>query len=448
MKILPSFDKILLFSYFIVLSLTGTFFLSLPAASNGAPFKLVDALLVSVSACCVTGLSSVSAESFSLFGLIVLMLLIEFGGMGLISFFALYVAIPRTRISLVNRRLIRSFFIDDADVNPKQIIRRIIITTFFLQGIGALALYIAFLHSGLSHHPFFDAIFHSVSAFCNAGFSTFNSSIAVFTDYPAIPVIICILVITGGIGFTVINDFASSAKHRFKKKLSLHSKIVILITTFLLLAGTFCFFMIEYNDAVRDMTFSQKLIQSFFQAVITRTAGFEMLPQIEFSPVSSLLTIILMFIGGSPGSMAGGIKTTTFFLMATYAFKERVGETSMRIFKTKINAEQIEKAFNIAGKAFLFLCTSILLLGITENSRIEADMFSIFDIMFESVSAFATVGLTRGVTPNLSDWGKIVISITMFIGRTGLFSMMLGLPGSGKPTESMIEYPTGQVMLG
>ncbi len=448
MKRLPSFDKILLFSYFIFISLTGTVLLSLPAASRGNPFQFTDALLISVSACCVTGILSVSAESFSTFGLIVLMILIELGGMGLITFFALYVAAPHKRISLLNRRMIRSFFVDDSMVKPRQILRRIIITTFFFQAVGAVALYIAFSSSGLSNRPLFDSVFHSVSSFCNAGFSTYNDSIVRFASCPSVPIILCVLVITGGVGFSVINDIASSAKRRFNKRLSLHSRIVLFITVVLIVIGFLSFFLFEFDEAYKGMSLSQKIVQSFFQSVTTRTAGFEMMPQKHFSPVSSLITIILMFIGGSPGSMAGGIKTTTFFLMVTYAFKERMGKTSMRLFKSKINAAQIEKAFNIAGKALFFLSTSVLILSYTERFLIKDGIFSIFDIMFESVSAFGTVGLSRGVTPLLSDAGKIVVSITMFIGRTGLFSMMLTLPGSGKQSENMVEYPSRQVMLG
>ncbi len=448
MKRLPSFDKVLLFSYFIIISLLGTLLLSLPVSSSGSPFAFTDALLVSVSACCVTGLTSVGMEEFSTFGLVVLMLLIELGGMGLISFFALYVAAPQRRISLLNRRMIRSFFVDDSTVNPRQIVGRIVITTFFFQAVGVGALYIGFSRSGLSSRPLFDAAFHSVSAFCNAGFSTFSDSIAGFGSALYVPFVICVLVITGGIGFSVINDIASSLKHGLKKRLSLHSRIVLLVTALLVAGGTLCFFLFESGDAFSGQTLFQKFSQAFFQSVITRTAGFEMTAQSRFSPVSSLLTMILMFIGGSPGSMAGGIKTTTFFLMATYAFKERVGRTSMRLFKSKINAEQIEKAFNIFGKAFFFLFLSILMLSFTERYRMEAGLFSIFDIMFESVSAFATVGLSRGVTPQLSDAGKLVVSVTMFIGRTGLFSMLLALPGSGKRPENVVEYPTRQVMLG
>lgn len=442
-----SFDKILLFGYFITLSFLGAIFLALPISSTEKPIHFVDALFVSVSACCVTGLSTISMETLSTFGFIVIMVLIELGGLGLISFFMLYIGSHRKRISFSNRQFIRSFFVDEVDIKPKRIIFKIVTITFSVQIVGAICLFFIFSSSGISSRPLFDAIFHSISAFCNAGFSTYNNSLVSFNQNIPLMLVIIFLIVFGGIGFVVLDDVLMFFKTKSKDKMSYHSKVVIFTTTSLIILGTLFYFFANRDGIFKDMTFFEKIVNSLFQSVTTRTAGFETVTQKALTPDSDLITLILMFVGGSPGSMAGGIKTTTLFIIVSYAFHERNGSSHMTVFRRKLNSETIGRAFNIAFKAMAFILMSLLLLSMSEAKSLRTEVFSLFDLMFEVISAQGTVGLSMGITSQLSAVGKIILSFTMFIGRTGIYAMLLHIP-SGKKIENVVEYPTEDVMLG
>lgn len=442
-----SFDKLLLFGYFITLSFLGAIFLALPISSNEKPIHYIDALFLAISACCVTGLSTVSMETLSIFGFIVIMCLIELGGLGLISFFMLYIGSHRKRISFSNRQFIRSFFIDEVDIKPKRIILKIIVITFSIQVLGAVCLFFIFSSSGISTNPIFDAIFHSISAFCNAGFSTYNNSLISFNQNIPLMLVIIFLVASGGIGFVVLDDVFMFFKTRFKDKMSFHTKVVIFTTFSLIFFSSLFYYFSNFKDNFENMTFFQKIVNSLFQSVTTRTAGFETISQNNFTSNSVLITLFLMFVGGSPGSMAGGIKTTTLFIIVSYAFHERNDSSYMSVFQRKINSESISRAFNIAFKAMSFIFISLFILSISESNSLKNQRFSLLDLFFEVVSAQGTVGLSMGITSQLSATGKILVSFIMFIGRTGVYAMLLHFP-KGKKIENVVTYPTEDVMLG
>jgi len=440
-----STDKVQMFSYFIAMCLFGSFFLSLPFSyKSGIAAPYVDALFTSVSAVCVTGLSTLNMDIYTPAGFIVIMLLIEFGGLGIISFIALYIAVPQRKVSLVNRTVIREFFIDDVETEPRKILKSILVFTFLIQMFAAAVLYFAFRDEG-SNHPLLDAVFHSVSAFCNAGFSTYNDSLAGFRSNHTIVITILFLIVSGGIGFMVLSDIFNSVILS-RKKLSFHSRIVLLVTFLLIASAALCFFVIEYDHGMRGLTMSDKVLASLFQSVTPRTAGFEVVSQQLYFPITQLITTVLMFIGGSPGSIAGGVKTTTFLIVFLYAIRGNTERTGMNMHRRNIDTAVIEKAFSIVAKSLMIIVLSLAFLLLTEQTALADKSCSVFELLFEVVSAFATVGLSLGITAHLTFWGKIVIIATMFIGRTGIFAMALGFARHEK--EKFFEYPSASIMVG
>lgn len=452
MKKKISSSTVYLFSYFIGLAILGSLVLKLPVfyiSKNAVPY--IDCLFTAVSALCVTGLSSVDMSVYTNSGFLVIMLLIEAGGLGLITFFMFFMVLPSRKISLINRKFVKDYFISDVDVNPKRIIANIIIYTLAIQLLGSVLLSIFLSRTGEEHAVFY-GLFISVSAFCNAGFAPYSNNLCNFTDnFPVCFVVAC-LIVTGGLGFTVMTDITSVIKNRINKKnrlhLSLHSHIVLYVTLFLILVPAIIFFILEYNNAFKDMTLWQKIGASFFQSVTTRTAGFEIVPQAKYSSASSLLTEILMIIGGSPGSMAGGVKTTTFFLTICYAFRRDDDINELSIFKRDISNDTIGKATSIVIKAILFLFTTVIVLFIAENAHLSENIFSVWSLVFEAISAFGTVGLSCGVTGSLSVIGKLVIIFIMLGGRTGVIALAISIHSGASELKRFTDYPEESVLVG
>ncbi len=445
MNIKLSTDKIQLFAYFSGISLVGSLILSLPFLyiSDNSP-SYIDCLFTAVSAVCVTGLSTVSMDIYTTGGFWVIMILIELGGLGIISFFSLYIAGSGRKISLVNRVVVQQFYIDDVETNPRKIIKSIVLFTLSIELLAALLMVHTFDAAG-SGRPFFDSLFHAVSAFCNAGFSTYSTSLTGFKDYPVIVWTIIVLIITGGLGFMVLTDVWKKILRK-KRRLAMHSSVTLMVTGILVFLGIAVLFLLEYTGPFRSMTVGNRFMVSFFQAVTPRTAGFSLMEQHLFSPFYQMITLIFMFIGGSPGSIAGGIKTTTFAIVFLYALKGSVGRNGLTVGKRAISPEIIEKAFNIMAKSLMFIIGALLLLLFVESRKILSHQFTIFDVVFETVSAFSTVGLSQGITSELSFAGKAVIIATMFIGRVGIVAMAAGFFRNDK--ERFFEYPSANIALG
>ena len=440
-----------LFIYFLFLALTGTILFRFPAFySDGMPIPLIDSIFTTVSAMCVTGLSTVDMSVFSNSGFLLILLLIEAGGLGLVSFFTIYLALDAKKISLLNRNIIKDYFTEEQQIETKQIIREIISFTLFIQFLGALFLSLLLKFHGEKNYIFY-GIFISVSAFCNAGFSPYSESLSSFTNSPVFLLTVSLIIILGGLGFSVMsNIFFTLKKQNGKKRtiLSLHSKIVLFTTFILIAGGTAFFFIFEYNGAYKDLSFSSALLNAFFQAVTLRTAGFETVSQNSFSAHSTVLSDIFMLIGGSPGSMAGGIKTTTFFLLLTLAYKCIHDKNSQSIFHRDISESSSSKATSIFIKAICFLSVMIILLLISEQKSIKNGIFSESSLIFEAFSAFATVGLSKGITGLLSNSGKIIIIFLMFAGRTGITFIALNNFSRKNNIKSLTDYPEEDVLLG
>ncbi|MCE1195803.1 TrkH family potassium uptake protein [bacterium] len=434
-------DRILFFGYFVGVILFGSCLLSLPIAWNGAErLRYIDALFTSTSAVCVTGLITVNTADYSRFGQAVVMCLIQMGGLGLITFATLYLAMPRRRISIVSRGLITDYTLSEIEYQPKNIIKTIIGLTFTIEGIGMLILNFRF---GSQGKPFFVSAFHAVSAFCNAGFSTFSDNLESYARDPIINFTIMSLIVLGGIGFIVMRDIGKIIG-REKTQLTYHSSVVLKTTAALIILGAAIIFALEYDGALRGLTIGQKVMASLFASITPRTAGFDTIAPAKFGRGSVLVTILLMFIGASPASTGGGIKTTTFFILVMTAFRYRDGADSVDYHGRSISGHTIFKAVGVVVKGLLIVFAATILILVAEKSRNNA--LPSIDVIYEVVSAFATVGLSLGITPNLGDVSKLTLIAAMFIGRVGLFAM--ALPKTGRKIEGYAHLPGADLMIG
>ncbi len=433
-------DAFYLLAFFALLILMGTFALLIPAAWGG-PSKLhpLDAFFTACSAVCVTGLATVDTASYTRLGQGIILALIQLGGLGIISFTSILISIPGQRIPFRRLNTIKSFYTDGVEFEPAKIVRSIVVFTLAIEGLGALALYGLFRAQGTAA-PAFTAVFHSISAFCNAGFSTFSDSMESFNSKTSILIVLSALFITGGLGFIVLQDLGRRLAGK-NRRLTWHSKAVLATTAFLLLAGSLAFLALEWNRSFDGMAGGQRIANAFFQAATPRTAGFNAVPQGALSQPSKVLVIILMFIGGAPGSIAGGIKVTTFLLVLV-VMTRRPG------FNGDINVFHRRLPFSLTNKAVVYFLKALALLAVSAGalSLVEGLRGAPFEqLVFESVSAFGTVGLSMGYTPQLGPAGKLIIIFTMFAGRVGLIA--LAFPALRKE-PAHITYPSVDILLG
>jgi len=446
MKIRLTSDKLIIFSYFTSVILVGTFVLILPGAYGGKEgLTLVDALFTATSAVCVTGLTTVGTDSFSLGGQAAILVMIQLGGLGLITFTTLLIMVPRRKISLFTRGIVREFSIDEIEHDPRRIMRNIINVTLAAEAVGALSLWIAFARNGVDR-PLFSALFHSVSAFCNAGFSTFSRNLKDFVRDSHVVLTIAVLVVIGGLGFVVVEDVFKVAL-RLKRRLAFYSGTVLRTTAFLILSGWAFFTLAEWAGAYAGLEPGYKVLAGFFQSITPRTAGFDTIAQDRLSSYSILITMILMYVGGSSGSTAGGIKTSTFFILAMLALKG-TEETngSLPVRGRSIPSATILKAIQISIKALMIILTSVVLLCFAEAPKLESGSLRLIDVIFEAFSAFGTVGLCLGITPGLSAAGKLNLIATMYAGRVGLVAM--ALPRPGRRMERLVDFASADHIVG
>ncbi|MGL1890157.1 MAG: potassium transporter [Spirochaetaceae bacterium] len=437
-------ERDILFIFFISIILIGTLFLSLPISwQKTVEFKLIDALFTSVSAVCVTGLSTVNILGMTFFGKIILITLIQVGGLGLITFSSMFLALPRRKLTIANTNIIQNYFTNEEIVDPRYIIKIVLKFTLTLEFIGAIFLFISFRKLNIES-PVFNAIFHSISAFCNAGFSTLPGGLTMFRDNTFTSVTFMLLIITGGMGFMVLQDLYDM----FIGKdiiLLLHTKIMLVSTLVLIVSGAILFYIFEYNSTTLEgLTWSQKILPSLFQSVTTRTAGFNTIDQAGMTLTSKTVSLAYMLIGGGSGSTAGGLKVTTAFLLFCVLIQGLDEKRGVTIFRRKISHVQLTRAGIFFGKALVLVFLTIVGLLISES--FNGNKFTFMDITFESFSAIATVGLSLDVTPNLSTVSKLILVCTMFAGRIGLFSLIL--PKHVETLDRTIEFPEGEVLIG
>ena len=426
---------------FLIVILIGATLLSLPIASvDGNSVGFVNAFFTASSATAVTGLVVANtATQWTMFGKVVIITLIQIGGLGTITLFSIATVLLGRKISLQQRLLVK----EQLNITSMSGIVKWVIyvtkITFLIEFTGALLLSFSLIPKYGFKTGVWYSIFHAISAFCNAGFDLFGDSIVSYSGDIYINMIICGLVILGGLGFLVYMDIYNAESFR---KLKVHSKVVITVSALLLFAGTIATLLIEYNNSlsIGEFGFGHKVLASFFQSTVTRTAGFNSIDIGQVHDATAIIYIFLMFIGGSPASTAGGLKTTTFAVMVFSTIGMVRGEHDIVIFNRKIDKEIILRAL-----AITIVCISLVITVTMAVAIIEHDRFEFLDILFESVSAFGTVGMTRGITPHLSDISKVILAFTMFIGRVGPTTLAVGLM---KTKPSSIKYASGKILVG
>lgn len=425
---------------FMTIILLGAILLNLPMASaSGKSIGFIDALFTSASAVCVTGLVVVNtAEHWTFFGQSVILMLIQIGGLGIMTMATIFALVSGKKISLRERLVIKEQLNQESLSGLVKLTRYVIAVTLGIELLGAALLSVTFIPEfGIGKGIWF-SLFHAISAFCNAGFDITGNS---FMDYngDTLPILtICMLIILGGLGFSVIIDVI---RNRIWSRLSLHTRLVIIITSILVVLGTFVILFLEWGNpaTMQDMSIADKFRASLFAAVVPRTAGFNSIDVAAMYQTTVFLTIILMFIGGSPGSTAGGIKTSTIgvIFMATISIIK--GERDIEIYKKRIPQETVLKSLAIVTVGMILIITVSFILTITEK-------WSFLDTMFEATSAFATVGLTRGMTPNLSNAGKLIIIGTMYAGRVGPLTMAFAF--GYKKLHKRYRFSEGHISVG
>lgn len=428
---------------FAVIALVGGIILSLPISSvDGKPTNLLDSLFTSTSAVCVTGLIAVDTGThWNMFGKTIIMLLIEIGGLGFMSFTTLIAIFLGKKITLRERLVIQEAMNTFNIEGLVRMVKYVVGFTISVQAIGAALMAIQFIPSyGLGKGIYY-SIFHSISAFCNAGFDLFGNftSLTGYANNPMILLIISALIIIGGLGFTVWLELYN---YKDVKKLSVHSKMAILITAILLVGGSILMLLLENSnpETLGNMSFVDKITNAFFAAVTPRTAGFNSISTDGMTTAGKFLTIILMFIGGSPGSTAGGLKTVTFGLTILTVICVVKGREDTEIFGRRFSKELVYKAFAIIIIAIGIIITVTMVLSITESNE------KFIDLLYEATSAFGTAGITTGVTQRLSTIGKIIIMLTMYCGRVGPLTVALAL--SNKKKKRGYKYPEGKILIG
>jgi len=429
---------------FALIILVGGILLSTPfVTQTGESTGFLKALFTSTSAVCVTGLVVVDTGThWNMAGQIIILILIQIGGLGIMTMATSVALIIGRKISLRSRLIMQEALNQFTIQGVVRLTKYIIITTFVIEGIGAFFLTMNFIPQYGLPDSIFYGIFHSVSAFCNAGFDIIGGgrSLTPYTENLSVNFIIMCLIILGGLGFTVIIDLVRSRSY---KKLTLHSKIVVMMTLTLILLGFVLFFVMEFNNpnTMKDLSLKGKLTASMFQSVTTRTAGFNTIALDQMYDSSKLLTIILMFIGGSPGSTAGGMKTTTIALVVLLIISVVKGRQDVEFSKRRISRDNVNRALTVVGVGLSIGFVVTFMLTITEKG---ADFIT---LLFEAISALGTVGLSLGYTSSLSVLGQIIIIFTMFAGRVGALTIVFALAAQSE-NKALIRYPESKVSVG
>lgn len=430
---------------FSAVILLGTLLLDLPIASKSyESVGFVNALFTATSAVCVTGLVVVdTATHWTLFGQWVILILIQIGGLGFMAMTTFFALVVGKKISLKSRLVMQEALSHQNLSGVVRVTRNVLVLTFSVELLGAMILAYRFVPAFGLGHGLFLSLFHAVSAFCNAGFDLmgdFRSLMAHVRD-PLVNFTIMGLIVTGGLGYTVLSDLA--LKRNFKK-LTLNSKLAVTVTAGLITLGTLFFFIVEYRNpyTLGQLTFLEKWMASLFQSITPRTAGFNTLAIDKLTMSSLLMTIVLMFIGGCPASTAGGIKTTTFGLILFNIGSVIGGYEETVMFKRRVSQILISRALALISLALALLMAVTMVLSFNERD------LSFMSLLFETVSAFGTVGLSTGITTSLSDVSKLVLAMTMFFGRLGPMTLVMALARRQSLNRAAVRYPESKVNVG
>ena len=437
-----STTHMIMLSFLVAIAL-GSVLLALPiSAADGTPVPFLDALFTATTATCVTGLVTLpTVSTWSVFGQGVILILIQIGGLGVITMMSALMILLQKRMGISERLLLQDAFNLNSLSGIVRFVKRVLLGTFLVEGMGAV-LYMTVFVPQFGARGIWISVFTAISAFCNAGIDIIGpSSLCDYATNPMVNLVTMALIILSGIGYIVWWDVLRVGRKGFRG-LTLHSKIAISTTLILIFGGGLLLFLLEYGNplTIGDMSLFDKLQVSLFQSVTTRTAGFATVPQENLTNASSLLCLLLMFIGGSPVGTAGGIKTVTVAVLAVSALATIQSKHEVTLFDRTISRQAVNKAVAVTAMSFAILFASTLLL----SAVTDADAL---DILFETVSATATVGLTRDLTPHLNSAGKAIIIGTMYLGRVGPISLALAL-NSKKKHQNIIKNPTEEISVG
>ena len=430
--------------------LVGSVLLALPISTkSGEPVGYLDALFTATTSTCVTGLVTLpTVTTWSWFGQIVILLLIQIGGLGVITIFAGIMIALNKRFGLKESQLIQDAFNLNSLSGLAKFVKRVILGTLIVEGIGAI-LYMFVFIPDYGARGIWISIFNSVSAFCNAGIDIIaENSLVGYATNPLINAVTETLIILGGLGYIVWWDVVRVLKDwkRLKlkcfQKLTLHSKIVLSITAILVFGGAALLLAFEYNNplTIGNYSFFDKMQVALFQSVTTRTAGFATVAQENLTNPSAILCLLLMFIGGSPAGTAGGIKTVTIVVLIATAYTTIKNKNEVSLFNRDLTRQTVHKAVAVSGMSFCIMFVSTILLSLVTDA-------AALDILYETISATATVGLTRNLTGILNAWGKIIIIFTMYLGRVGPISLAFMFK-SRKETVNIVKNPTEEISVG
>ena len=406
---------------FLVLILVGTILLLMPFSSN---FDLTfsDALFMATSASCVNGLAVISiGHDLSFAGQFILLSLIEVGGIGIMAISTIIMLIVHSNMSFGQLSAFNSSYSADDSSSATYVVKKVVIITLAIELCGAIMLFTQFSDMPIWERIFF-SIFHAISGFCNAGFSLLDNSMQGFSTNVVVNITLIFLIICGGFGFLALSEFVSSKKNKIPGKyLTLHTRLVLLMTVTLITLGMFLMLRMEWDGVLMDYSFFDKILISLFQSVTTRSGGYS---TVNFELLSAPLLftmILLMFIGASPGSCGGGIKTTTAAIIVLLGINRFLGRKKTQVFNRTIPEETVSRAVRIFVLSVIFIAIAcILLLHFeTANLSVHLGQERFLELLFETVSAFSTCGLSMGITEYLTTSGKILLSVVMFVGRLG-----------------------------
>ena len=425
--------------------LIGALILMLPISSQArvvTPF--INTIFTATSAVCVTGLVVVDTGTYwSVFGKTVILILIQIGGLGFMTMTTTIAILLGKKIGLKNRLVMQEALGQFSIAGVIRLTKYVFIATISIEFIGALLLSIRFIPLFGWKNGIYYSIFHAVSAFCNAGFDLMGGyqGLVPFARDPIVNLTIMTLIVLGGLGFIVLAELSTFKSYQ---KLSLHTKIVLLMTGSLIIGGFILIMILEFNNpnTIGNFTLGEKVVASLFHSITPRTAGFNTLDLNALAMPTRFITMILMFIGGSPGSTAGGLKTTTVAIMLLSIIALFKGSEEINFANRRISKESVTRSLGIVFISTIWIVTMSLLLTVFEPNR------SLEAIIFESLSAFGTVGLSLGITPSLSIMGKVILAIMMFFGRIGPLTIVFAL--SNRMTNSsrdLLRYPEGKIMV-
>jgi len=437
---------------FVGLVLLGSaLLLLLPGLYTGERISVVDAVFMATSAICVTGLAVVDvATVFTPAGQAVLLLLIQLGGLGILTFTTLIILVLGRRITLRGEALVSGTETLPQHIDPVRLLRSIVRYTLLIEAAGAVALWLAWMPELGAVGAAWPAVFHAVAAFCNAGFSVFPGGMARFAGDPATLLILSTLVVTGGLGFLVLEELRSLPMRSPRPRLSLHSKLVLVTSASLLAGGTVLFLLFEWRNALAQFPWYERPFEALFLSVMPRSGGYNTLDYNALTSASLFLTLALMSIGGSPGSTAGGLKTTTVALLVALAVARLRGRLNADAFGRTIPEGTIQRAIGLVVLAITLTAAAVLLLQVTELGGVphSAAPERFWALTFEAVSAFNIVGLSMGVTPDLSAAGKLLLVALMFVGRVGPFTLVASMAFAAARRRLHLRYATEDVVVG